>query len=147
MQKQDHPLSQIKKVYELMLRENLSELQWENKRTRIFLRRFQKKREPEENKIESQSLLPGGKAARVEENIQSITSPIAGIFYVAPSPGAPPFVNTGEVIRPGQTVCIVEAMKMMNEIQADRQYRVLEVLVRDREHVQIGQKLFSVVPV
>ena len=79
-------------------------------------------------------------------SLESITSPIVGTFYQAPSPGANPFVEVGDTVEPGQTVCIVEAMKLMNEIQADNRYRIVKVLVKDAEQVGAGQEIFKVEP-
>jgi acetyl-CoA carboxylase biotin carboxyl carrier protein len=71
-----------------------------------------------------------------------ITSPMVGVFYRAPAPDAPPFVAVGDVVEPGQTVCIVEAMKLMNEIEAERRGRVVRILVENEDPVEYGQPLF-----
>jgi acetyl-CoA carboxylase biotin carboxyl carrier protein len=73
-----------------------------------------------------------------------ITSPFVGTFYRAPSPDAPTFVEVGSVIRPGQTLCIIEAMKLMNEIEADCSGTVVEIFVQNGKAVEFGQKLFRV---
>ena len=73
-----------------------------------------------------------------------ITSPFVGTFYRAPSPEAPSFVDVGQAVRKGQVVCIVEAMKLMNEIEAELEGKVLEILVKNGEHVEYGQHLFRV---
>ena len=73
-----------------------------------------------------------------------ITSPFVGTFYRAPSPEAPAFVEKGSVIRPGQTLCIVEAMKLMNEIEADLSGTVVEIFVQSGKAVEFGQKLFRI---
>ncbi|NLM20762.1 MAG: acetyl-CoA carboxylase biotin carboxyl carrier protein [Peptococcaceae bacterium] len=72
-----------------------------------------------------------------------IASPIVGTFYIAPAPGATPFVQPGSKVKKGQTVCIIEAMKLMNEIQADEDMEIIEVLVADGEMVEYGQPLFA----
>ena len=70
-----------------------------------------------------------------------VTSPFVGTFYRAPSPEAPAFVEVGQAVRKGQVVCIVEAMKLMNEIEAEIDGRVEEILVQNGEHVEYGQQL------
>lgn len=75
-----------------------------------------------------------------------ITSPFVGTFYRASSPDAKPFVDVGQVVRKGQVVCIVEAMKLMNEIEAEADGKVAEILVRNQEHVEYGQALFRLTP-
>jgi acetyl-CoA carboxylase biotin carboxyl carrier protein len=70
-----------------------------------------------------------------------ITSPFVGTFYRAPSPDAASFVEVGESVRKGQVVCIVEAMKLMNEIEAEADGKVVEILAKNGEHVEYGQPL------
>jgi len=76
-----------------------------------------------------------------------ITSPFVGTFYRSPSPEAPPFVEADQKIKKGQVLCIVEAMKLMNEIEAETDCTILEVLVKNAEPVEFGQPLFRVFPV
>jgi acetyl-CoA carboxylase biotin carboxyl carrier protein len=71
-----------------------------------------------------------------------ISSPFVGTFYRAPSPEAPSFVDVGAAVRKGQVVCIVEAMKLMNEIEAESEGKIEEILVQNGEHVEYGQHLF-----
>ena len=71
-----------------------------------------------------------------------ISSPFVGTFYRAPSPEAPAFVEAGQSVRKGQVVCIVEAMKLMNEIEAEFEGKIEEILVQNGEHVEYGQHLF-----
>lgn len=73
-----------------------------------------------------------------------VTCPFVGTFYRAPSPDAPPFVEVGSVVRPGQTLCIVEAMKLMNEIEADCSGTIVEIYAQSGKAVEFGQKLFRV---
>lgn len=76
----------------------------------------------------------------------AITSPMVGTYYRAPAPDADPYVETGDRIEVGQTVCIVEAMKLMNEIESDVKGRIVEILVQNAQPVEFGQKLFLVEP-
>ena len=73
-----------------------------------------------------------------------VSSPFVGTFYRAPSPEAPSFVEVGTTVRKGQVVCIVEAMKLMNEIESESDGRVEEILVKNGEHVEYGQHLISI---
>jgi len=73
-----------------------------------------------------------------------ITSPMVGTFYQAPSPGAPAFVQVGDSVKKGSTVAIIEAMKIMNEIESEFDCKILEVLVSDGEPVEFDQPLFRV---
>jgi acetyl-CoA carboxylase biotin carboxyl carrier protein len=88
----------------------------------------------------------GGTAGAPAGNLKAITSPMVGTFYRAPAPDADPFVETGDVVEPGQTVCIVEAMKLMNEIEAEFKGRVVQVLVENAQPIEFGQKLFLIEP-
>jgi acetyl-CoA carboxylase biotin carboxyl carrier protein len=74
----------------------------------------------------------------------SIKSPMVGTFYMAPSPGSEPFVKVGTVVRKGQTVAIIEAMKIMNEIEAEFDCRITETLVSDGTPVEFGMSLYGV---
>ena len=74
------------------------------------------------------------------------TAPMVGTFYQAPSPGAKPFVAVGDRVQPGDTVCIIEAMKILNQIEADRAGTVRDVLVDDGQPVEFGQPLFLIDP-
>ena len=75
-----------------------------------------------------------------------VTSPFVGTFYRAPAPDQPPFVDVGAQVRKGQVLCIVEAMKLMNEIEADVAGRVVEILVQNGQPVEFGQALFRIEP-
>ena len=87
--------------------------------------------------------------AKAEEPVQDpnsvvLTSPFVGTFYGAPSPEAPPFIEVGSLVREGQVLCIVEAMKLMNEIEADCAGTIAEVLVDNGKPVEFGQPLFRI---
>ncbi|MBN2575948.1 MAG: acetyl-CoA carboxylase biotin carboxyl carrier protein [Deltaproteobacteria bacterium] len=87
---------------------------------------------------------PPDKSAKVSEPGALLTSPFVGTFYRAPAPEAPPFVDVGQTVRKGQVVCIVEAMKLMNEIESEFDGKILEILVKNAEHVEYGQPLFRI---
>ncbi|WP_250482253.1 acetyl-CoA carboxylase biotin carboxyl carrier protein [Caballeronia sp. GACF5] len=73
-----------------------------------------------------------------------VTSPMVGSFYRAPSPGADPFIQVGDTVKEGQTLCIIEAMKLLNEIEADKAGVVKEILVENGQAVEYGQPLFVI---
>jgi len=73
-----------------------------------------------------------------------IVSPMVGTFYASPSPDSPPFVKAGDTVRKGQTLCILEAMKIMNELEAEFDCKILEILVEDGEPVEYDKPLFRV---
>ncbi|WP_020204291.1 MULTISPECIES: acetyl-CoA carboxylase biotin carboxyl carrier protein [Cupriavidus] len=73
-----------------------------------------------------------------------VTSPMVGTFYRAPSPGAAAFVNVGDTVKEGQTVCIIEAMKLLNEIESDKAGVIKEILVENGQAVEYGQPLFII---
>ena len=84
--------------------------------------------------------------ANVEEGLHSVRSPIVGTFYEAPSPGAPPFVKVGDAVEVGQVLCIVEAMKLMNEIECDVAGGIVKKLVTNGQPIEYGQELFLIRP-
>jgi acetyl-CoA carboxylase biotin carboxyl carrier protein len=90
--------------------------------------------------------LPAAESAapKPKPNEHVITAPMVGTFYASPSPGAKPFVEIGDEIKLGQVLCIIEAMKMMNQIEADRAGRIASVMARNGDPVEFGQPLFVV---
>ncbi|APG25414.1 MULTISPECIES: acetyl-CoA carboxylase biotin carboxyl carrier protein [Syntrophotalea] len=85
-------------------------------------------------------------AAEEEEGFETIESPIVGTFYRAPSPDSDPYVEVGSVIEKGQTLCIVEAMKLMNEIESEFKCRIVKILKENAQPVEYGEPLFLVEP-
>jgi acetyl-CoA carboxylase biotin carboxyl carrier protein len=85
-------------------------------------------------------------AAPAKSNLIDIKSPMVGTFYSAPEPGAEPYVKSGSRITPGQTLCIIEAMKIMNEIESEVSGTIRERLIEDAQPVEFGQVLFRVEP-
>ena len=81
-----------------------------------------------------------------EEGLHGITSPIVGTFYRAPNPDADPYVKVGDFVESGQTLCIVEAMKLMNEIESDMSGTVVRVLPENAQPVEYGEQLFLIRP-
>jgi len=85
-------------------------------------------------------------SAAAAEDLHIIKSPIVGTFYAAASPGASPFVKAGDMIQAGQVVCIIEAMKLMNEIEADVSGELVRALIENGQPVEYGQGLFAIRP-
>jgi acetyl-CoA carboxylase biotin carboxyl carrier protein len=85
-----------------------------------------------------------GGAPKPKPNEHVITAPMVGTFYGSPSPGAKAFVEIGDEVKVGQVLCIIEAMKMMNQIEADRAGRITSVMARNGDPVEFGQPLFVV---
>jgi len=81
-----------------------------------------------------------------EEGLHVVRSPIVGTFYESPSPGSPPFVKPGDVVEVGQILCIVEAMKLMNEIESDVAGEIVKKLVANNAPIEYGQDLFVIRP-
>ena len=88
---------------------------------------------------------PAAAPAR-DENVVEITSPMVGTFYRSPSPEAPPYVEVGSQVRKGQTLCILEAMKLMNELEAEIDGTIRGILVENTDPVEFGQPLFLIEP-
>ena len=147
-------LRKIEELIDLMDAHGVEELEIEQKGVRVKLRKSrhiepvaataqdpQSIQEPESNKVEEES-----SAKRDNGGLTVIKSPIVGTFYGSPEPGAEPFVKVGTKVKKGQVLCIIEAMKLMNEIDSDQDGEVVEVLVDNNQAVQYGEALFSIKP-
>lgn len=145
-------LSQLFRIYNFMVHQDLSELNWEEKEFKIMIRReygsgvsFRRYGKESRRKVlEKEASAP---AEQIEQNTIIIKSPIVGIFYSSPAPQAPPFVEEGNIVSVGETVCIIEAMKLMNEIQTETKCKILKVLVSDNQNIQVNEPLFLVLPI
>jgi acetyl-CoA carboxylase biotin carboxyl carrier protein len=89
---------------------------------------------------------PKVEAPAPEEALHMVRSPIVGTYYESPSPGAPPFVKPGDKVETGQVLCIVEAMKLMNEIESDATGELVKILVTNGQPIEYGQELFAIRP-
>jgi acetyl-CoA carboxylase biotin carboxyl carrier protein len=95
--------------------------------------------------FKTEKILPPAEDVETEEEkLHVIKSPLVGTFYRAPAPGAPPFVEEGDIVSPGQVLCIIEALKVMNEIESDVRGRVVKILVENGQPVEYGQPLFLI---
>ena len=94
--------------------------------------------------VAPQTTVPAEKPAQEVKKGKPLTSPMVGTFYKAPSPDAKPFVEVGQTIKEGDVVCIVEAMKLMNQIEAEVSGKIVEICVQDGQPVEFGQVLMYV---
>ena len=133
----------VQEVVELAAQHNLAELEVESGGTRI---RVVRERSP----IAVAPPAAGQYAPPVETGastkLLTIEAPMVGTFYRASTPGADPFVNEGDVVKEGQVLCIIEAMKLMNEIEARVGGRIAKVMVENGQPVEFGQPLFLIEP-
>jgi acetyl-CoA carboxylase biotin carboxyl carrier protein len=99
---------------------------------------------PASNPLPARAPGEAASAELADPSVAFVTSPFVGTFYRAAAPDSEPFVDVGRAVRAGQTLCIVEAMKLMNEIEAEFAGTILEILVENGESVEFGQKLFKI---
>jgi acetyl-CoA carboxylase biotin carboxyl carrier protein len=144
-------LKDVKELIRFFDRSGLSELEVESGEERIYLSKAAKfAQEHFAFTAPTVSALPKS-VAGIEEKTESkasdgnyIESPMIGTFYAAPSQGAASFVKTGDIAEKGQTLCIIEAMKIMNTIEADYRCRIVDILVANGDPVEYGQPIFVV---
>ena len=141
----------IEEMLQLMESRGLVELEMEHQGLRIRLKKASSSPSPQV--VEYVTGIPqplptaaGGKTSAEERHRIVIKSPMVGTFYRAPAPDAPPFVEVGQDVEVGQVVCIIEAMKLMNEIKSEVGGRIAEVLVESGAPVEFGQPLFVLEP-
>ncbi len=141
----------IRELIEITAKSNITELEWEHEGTKIKIRRggatssspITSKAAPVEMPVEQTETIETERSTDYEE----ITAPLVGIFYRRPAPDQPPFVEQGDIVAAGKTVCIVEAMKLKNEIQAEKQCRIVKIVVDNAAPVEYGQVLFLIEPI
>ena len=143
-------IRELKKILEAFDKSSANILEFENEEFRIYLDKSSsaqvstpapsavspQREEPIVQKIEAKP--------ECEVVGELITSPMVGTFYQAPSPDSPPYVKVGDKVKKGQTLCIIEAMKIMNELEAEFDCEILEVLVEDGQPVEFDTPLFRV---
>lgn len=148
-------LKEIREIINLMNEHGLTEIEIEREGTKIKIRKTSSSNIefapraplPAEYQVETQTQPPAAASPAVAEgNKKEIKSPMVGTFYRAPSPEAPVFVEVGQTVEVGQVVCIIEAMKLMNEIKSEVRGKLAEVLVDNAQPVEFGQVLFTIEP-
>ena len=148
-------IRKVKKLMELLEESGMAEIEIKEGEESVKISRFGASQgalqQPVQSFIQQQPLATTSPAAtsstapaETQSNDQSIISPMVGTFYSAPSPTAKPFVTVGQKINQGDTVGIIEAMKIMNQIEADRSGTVIEILIKDGEAVEFGQPIIII---
>ena len=149
-------IKEVKEMIALMNENDLTEIELERDGFKIRLR---KGKQPESEQVFVHTSTPAAPAsaqvgAPLAQEAQkpagkyvSINAPMVGTFYRAPSPEAPAYAETGQTIEPGKIVCIIEAMKLMNEIKSEVKGKIIEVLVENGQPVEYGQELFRIEPI
>jgi acetyl-CoA carboxylase biotin carboxyl carrier protein len=145
---------EIRKLIGLLEEKNLSVFELEVEGLKVKIGRSAPPPAPAAAVPAADPAAPRESAAAAEARAQAletakghhlITSPMVGTFYRAPNPTSAPFIDIGDVVKKGQTLCIIEAMKLMNEIEADIDGTVVEIYVDNAKPVEYGQKLFAIV--
>ena len=140
--------SKVKSLYEIMKDEKVQEMEVNSKDYNLFIKRKDPncdkvivQKMPDTPKIQEQKSekQPSAKTAGA-----TIKSPITGVFYQSPSPSLPAFVNAGDIVEIGKPVCIIEAMKVMNEIKTTAKSKIIKVLAENGKAVNSGQDLFEI---
>ncbi len=152
---------EIKKLVKLLERSQIHEIEIFDKGRKIRLAKSAPNND-QRGIIYSAPLMPSGTAAppalaanptappalatetAVGRNVRQVRSPMVGTFYAAPSPDAEPYVQVGDIVHKGQVLCIIEAMKLMNEIESEYAGRIVEVLVENAQPVEFDQPLFTI---
>jgi len=148
-------LREIKKLLEAFDKSTANILEYENEEFRIYLDKSATQVQNVTQNVVSQPVqtaqpVPAPANTQTTESSvecmegELITSPMVGTFYQAPSPDSPPYVKVGDKVKKGQTLCIIEAMKIMNELEAEFDCEILEVLVEDGQPVEFDTPLFRV---
>ncbi len=147
-------LDQIQAIITMMKENDLAEFSLEQDGLKIQIKRGPEGAQPTITVSGPAATVPAAPATPVAapipeppaQDVKYITSPMVGTFYRAPAPDAPPYVEIGKAVEEDTVVCIIEAMKVMNEIKAETKGVVSEVLADNSKPVEFGQKLFSVKP-
>ena len=136
-------IPEILTAFEFMKAEGISEIEFDSDDTKIHIKRKSDRRE---SLWDEKPLFSVKHVQKKEEEIykaaESIKSPLSGTFYATSKHGMPPFVNVGDTVEKGATLCIIEAMKVMNEIKADAKYKILKILAATGKPVSAGEVLF-----
>ena len=144
---------EIKRMLDLMDERSLEEFELERDGLRVRLRKHfqpvssqQSDQDDTEPQIDTGSVVSNTSAGTVDDEHVLVKSPIVGMFYRSPDPGSAPFVEVGSHVHKGQVLCIIEAMKLMNEIDADQDGEIVKVYLENGQPVQYGETLFAIKP-
>jgi oxaloacetate decarboxylase alpha subunit len=142
---------QIRELVRIVQESGVGEIEIEDEGMRVSVRRADEPAPPAGQSssagpvVETSTPSPG--TAQAGNGVVRVESPMVGVFYRAPSPGAPPFVEVGDTVVPGQTLCVLEAMKLFNELKAETAGTVRSIHVENAEAVEYGQLLFEIDPI
>ncbi len=139
-------LERLKEIVRIIEKSSFTEFTLTEGENSITLKRTTAE-SPEQPTAESTGKNKGDNEKATEgsrEEYDYIMSPMVGTFYNSPAPDAPAFVNVGDVIKTGQTICIIEAMKLMNEIDCDFEAEIVSIIVSNGQKVEYGQPLFKI---
>lgn len=141
----------LKELVQLMVDNDLSELDLKDDKQTVTIKRSGAVAPPAAQVVPQVYAAPapvagGAPAVAPDNGLVAVESPMVGTFYSAPNPDAPPFIASGAPVSPGAVMCLIEAMKVFNEIKAEITGTVAQVLVKSGEPVEFGQKLFLVRP-
>ncbi len=142
----EEDLKEIKKVFKFMVKEDLVELDIQDQNGKLKLRRKEEQAQHYAPLAAAVPVLTAPQEAHVPTGAVKVNAPLGGVFYRSPAPGADSFVSEGDDIKKGQTICIIEAMKMMNEIQSETSGKVIKILVVNGKRVESGQPLILIIP-
>lgn len=146
-------LEKLNALFDVLIERDITEFEHEDEQVRLRIVRGA--RTPIVHAAQAMQL-PQAPAAGVPSNAAvptgtdtptdsvDVTSPFVGTFYRAPTPDSPNFCDVGSVVRPGQTLCIIEAMKLMNELEAEASGTITEIFAQNGKAVEFGQKLFRI---
>lgn len=137
-------IKNLSELIDFMNLHGLCELEIEEEGRRVKLKKYSNESPIVIKENTSVSSQAGSQKETAKEGLIEIKSPMVGTFYRAPSPEARPYVDVDEEIKPGDVVCIIEAMKLMNEIKSEVAGKVLEILVENGQAIEFGQPLFLV---
>ena len=142
---------EIKRILAMMREHELVEFEFEGEGLKVRLRKESTPSlpaAPPASGVEVSSAAPGSPPSTPGEGEASglaiVKSPVVGTFYPSPEPGAPPFVQVGDTVTKGQVLCIIEAMKLMNEIDSEHGGEIVNVFVESGQPVQYGERLFAI---
>ena len=148
--KENNLEEKVKSLYEVMKTEKVEEIRIDSSDMKLHIRRKNYSRPSQRVVVQApvQNVQQETAAAQQQEEVvvgeSTIKSPITGVFYRSPSPTSPMFVKEGDVVEVGKTLCIVEAMKVMNEIKATERAKIVKILVENGESINSQQDLFVI---
>ena len=137
-------LDYIEELAELVNKKNLSEICIEDGGKKIVMKKENSLQITPQQKAKAENVVINEEKILVSDKRTPITSPMVGTFYASPSPDKEPYVSVGDEIKAGDTVCIIEAMKLLNEIETDISGRVVEICVENGQTIEFGQTLMYV---